>query len=125
MTDVISLVFDFINGLLGGAPTGQAIPNFSPFYNLLVILWMAAISSLFVAIFWKKFRSFAAFLIWIAIFLTLIQQGSSTNEVQVNQASGLFNISFSTVVIIVLFVIVTLLIFGKMLGGKRSLPTPG
>jgi hypothetical protein len=123
MTDVLSLVFDFISGLLGGAPSGQAIPSFAPFYNLLVILWMAALSSLFVALFWKKFRSFAAFLVWIAIFLTLIERGSSSEQVQVGQVSGLFNISFSTIVLII-FVIVTLLIFGKMLGG-RSIPTPG
>ena len=124
MTDVLSLVFDFITGLLGGAPTGQAIPSFAPFYNLLVLLWMASLSSLFVALFWKKFRSFAAFLVWVAIFLTLIERGSSTQQVQVNQVSGLFNISLSTIVII-LFAIVTLLVFSKMLGGKRSIPTPG
>ena len=124
MTDVLSLVFEFISGLLGGAPSGQAIPSFAPFYNLLVILWMAALSSLFVALFWKKFRSFAAFLVWIAIFLTLIERGSSSEQVQVGQVSGLFNISFSTIVLII-FVIVTLLIFGKMLGGSKSIPTPG
>jgi hypothetical protein len=124
MTDVLSLVFDFINALLGGVPSGQPIPYFSPFYNLLVILWMAAISSLFVALFWKKFRSFAAFLVWVAIFLTLIERGSSTQQVQVDQVSGLFNISLSTIVIII-FVIVTLLLFSKLLGGRRSIPTPG
>jgi hypothetical protein len=85
---------------------------------------MAALSSLFVALFWKKFRSFAAFLVWIAIFLTLIERGSSSEQVQVGQVSGLFNISFSTIVLII-FVIVTLLIFGKMLGGSKSIPTPG
>ena len=124
MSDILSIVFDFIRGLVGEAPSGQAIPYFAPFYNLLVIIWMAAISALFVALFWKKFRSFAAFLIWVAFFLTLIQRGSTTQQVQIDQISAALNISFSTIVLII-FIILTLLIFGKLLGGKKSVPTPG
>ena len=124
MSDVLTIIFDFIRGLVGEAPSGQAIPYFAPFYNLLIILWMAAISALFVALFWKKFRSFAAFLVWVAVFLTLISRGSSSRQVQIDQISSALNISFSTIILIV-FVILTLLVFGKMLGGRRSVPKPG
>jgi hypothetical protein len=124
VSDALSVIFDFIRGLLGEVPSGQAIPYFAPFYNLLVIIWMAAIAALFVALFWKRFRSFAAFLVWAAVFLTLIHRGSTTQNVQIDQISALFDISFSTIVLII-FVILTLLIFGKLLGGKKSVPTPG
>jgi hypothetical protein len=124
MSDVLSIIFDFIGGLVGEAPSGQAIPYFAPFYNLLIILWMAAISALFVALFWKRFRSFAALLVWVAVFLTLIQRGSTTQQVQIDQISAALSISFSTIVLII-FVILTLVIFGKMLGGRKSLPKPG
>jgi len=109
---------------LGEVPSGQAIPYFAPFYNLLVIIWMAAIAALFVALFWKRFRSFAAFLVWVAVFLTLIHRGSTTQQVQIDQISAVLNISFSTIVLII-FVILTLVIFGKLLGGRKSVPTPG
>ena len=124
MSDTLSIVFDFIRGLLGEVPSGQAIPYFAPFYNLLIIIWMAAIAALFVALFWKRFRSFAAFLVWVAVFLTLIHRGSTTQQVQIDQISAALNISFSTIVLII-FVILTLVIFGKLLGGKKSVPTPG
>ena len=124
MSDTLSIVFDFIRGLLGEVPSGQAIPYFAPFYNLLVIVWMAAISALFVALFWKKFRSFAAFMVWTAIFLTLIHRGSTTQNVQIDQISAALDISFSTIVLII-FVILTLVIFGKLFGGRKSVPTPG
>ena len=124
MSDALSVIFDFIRGLLGEVPSGQAIPYFAPFYNLLVIIWMAAIAALFVALFWKKFRSFAAFLVWVAVFLTLIHRGSTTQNVQIDQISALFDVSFSTIVLII-FVILTLVIFGKLMGGKKVVPTPG
>jgi hypothetical protein len=124
MSDVLTIIFDFIRGLVGEAPSGQAIPYFAPFYNLLIVLWMAAISALFVALFWKRFRSFAAFLVWVAVFLTLISRGSSSQQVQIDQISSALNVSFSTIILIV-FVILTLLVFGKMLGGRRSVPKPG
>ena len=124
MSDALSVIFDFIRGLLGEVPSGQAIPYFAPFYNLLVIIWMAAIAALFVALFWKKFRSFAAFLVWVAVFLTLIHRGSTTQNIQIDQISTLFDVSFSTIVLII-FVILTLVIFGKLIGGKKAVPTPG
>ena len=124
MSDTLSIVFDFIRGLLGEVPSGQAIPYFAPFYNLLIIIWMAAIAALFVALFWKRFRSFAAFLVWVAVFLTLIHRGSTTQQVQIDQISAALNISFSTFVLII-FVILTLVIFGKLFGGRKSVPTPG
>jgi len=124
MSDPISLVFDFIKNLLGGVPSGQAIPYFAPFYNLLVILWMAAISAIFVAIFWKRFRSFAAFLIWMAVFLTLIHRGSMSQDIEIDPSSQIFNISFSTIVLIV-FAVLTLVIFGGLLRGKKVVQTPG
>jgi hypothetical protein len=124
MSDAVSVIFDFIRGLLGEVPSGQAIPYFAPFYNLLVIIWMAAIAALFVALFWKRFRSFAAFLVWVAVFLTLIHRGSTTQQVQIDQISAALNISFSTIVLII-FVILTLVIFGKLFGGRKSVPTPG
>jgi hypothetical protein len=124
MSDILSIIFDFIGGLVGEAPSGQAIPYFAPFYNLLVVLWMAAISALFVALFWKRFRSFAALLVWVAVFLTLIHRGSTTQQVQIDQISAALNISFSTIVLII-FVILTLVIFGKLLGGRKSVPKPG
>jgi len=77
-----------------------------------------------VALFWKKFRSFAAFLVWVAVFLTLIHRGSTTQNVQIDQISALFDVSFSTIVLII-FVILTLVIFGKLMGGKKVVPTPG
>jgi hypothetical protein len=67
MSDTLSIVFDFIRGLLGEIPSGQAIPYFAPFYNLLVILWMTAIAALFVVLFWKRFRDFAALLVMRAM----------------------------------------------------------
>jgi len=124
VSDALSVIFDFIRGLLGEVPSGQAIPYFAPFYNLLVIIWMAAIAALFVALFWKKFRSFAAFLVWVAVFLTLIHRGSTTQNIQIDQISTLFDVSFSTIVLII-FVILTLVIFGKLMGGKKAVPTPG
>ena len=124
MSDPVSLVFDFIKNLLGEIPSGQAIPYFAPFYTLLVILWMAAISAIFVALFWKRFRGFAAFLIWMAVFLTLIHRGSVSQDIDIDASSQIFNISFSTIVLIV-FAVLTLVIFGGFLRGKKVVQTPG
>ena len=123
MSDALSIVFDFIRGLLGEVPSGQAIPYFAPFYNLLIILWMAALSAIFVAVFWKRFRGFAAFLIWLAIFLTLIHKGSSSLNVQIDAFSAVFNMSFS-IILLIIFIILTLLIFGGLLGRRRGVPIP-
>jgi Na+/phosphate symporter len=122
MSDLLTLPLQFINSVLGGIPSGQAVPYFAPFYNLTVLLWMAAIAAILVAPFWKKFRGFAVFLTWMAIFATLVQRGSSNQQGEINALSALFNISFSTAILII-FVVLTLWIFGKLLG-KKVIPTP-
>jgi hypothetical protein len=122
MSDLLTLPLEFINSVLGGIPSGQAVPYFAPFYNLTVLLWMAAIAAILVAPFWKKFRGFAVFLTWMAIFATLVQRGSSTQQGEINALSALFNISFSTAILII-FVVLTLWIFGKLLG-KKVISTP-
>jgi Na+/phosphate symporter len=117
MSDLLTLPLQFINSVLGGIPSGQAVPYFAPFYNLTVLLWMAAIAAILVAPFWKKFRGFAVFLTWMAIFATLVQRGSSTQQGEINALSALFNISFSTAILII-FVVLTLWIFSRLLGKK-------
>jgi len=121
MFDLFSLVLDFIKNILGVPPSGQAIPQFAPFYNLVIVLWMAAIAAIFVAPFWKRFRGFAALLTWFAIFTTLIMKGSSSQLGETDVLSALFNISFSTVILII-FVILTLLIFSKLMGREKVMP---
>jgi hypothetical protein len=74
MSDLLTLPLEFIKSILGQIPSGQAVPYFAPFYNLTVLLWMAAIAAILVAPFWKKFRGFAVFLTWMAIFATLVQR---------------------------------------------------
>jgi len=123
MSDILSATLEFIKILLGEAPADSAIPYFAPFYNLLVVLWMAAISAIFVAVFWKRFRGFAAFLVWLTIFLTLIHKGSSSQRIEIDAFSAIFNVTFSTVVLII-FIILTLLIFGGLLGRRRGVPIP-
>jgi hypothetical protein len=49
MSDLLSFLLDFIRNILGEIPSDQAIPFFAPFYNLTVILWMAAIAAILVA----------------------------------------------------------------------------
>jgi hypothetical protein len=122
MSDLLTLPLQFINSVLGGIPSGQAVPYFAPFYNLTVLLWMAAIAAILVAPFWKKFRGFAVFLTWMAIFATLVQRGSSTQQGEINALSALFNISFSTAILII-FVVLTVMIFGRLLG-KKVISTP-
>ena len=120
MSDVLTLPLDLINRILGEIPSGQALPYFAPFYNLTVLLWMAAIAAIIVAPFWKKFRGFAVILTWLAIFATLVQRGSSSGEI--DALSALFNISLSTAILII-FIVLTLWIFGKLLG-KKVISTP-
>jgi hypothetical protein len=122
MSDLLTLPLEFIKSILGGLPSGQALPYFAPFYNLTVLLWMAAIAAILVAPFWKKFRGFAVFLTWLAIFATLVQRGSSTQGGEINALSALFNISFSTTILII-FVILTFWIFSRLLR-KKVIPTP-
>ena len=123
MSDLLSLPLELIKSILGEIPSDQAIPYFAPFYNLTVLLWMAAIPAILVAPFWKRFRGFAVFLTWLAIFFTLVQRGSSSQRGEIDALSAVFNISFSTVILII-FVILTVWIFGKILGGKKIVSTP-
>lgn len=122
MSDVLSVLLEFIRSILGEMPSGQAIPYFAPFYNLTVLVWMAAIPAILVAPFWKKFRGFAVFLVWLAIFLTLAQRGSSSTRAEIDALSALFSISISTAILLV-FVVLTLWLFSRLLG-KKAIPTP-
>ena len=122
MSDLLSLPLELIRGILGEISSGQAIPYFAPFYNFTVLVWMGAIAAILVAPFWKKFRGFAVFLTWMAIFLTLVQRGSSTQRGEIDALSALFNITFSTAILII-FVILTFWIFSRLLR-KKVIPTP-
>jgi hypothetical protein len=122
VSDVLSVLLEFIRSILGEMPSGQAIPYFAPFYNLTVLVWMAAIPAILVAPFWKKFRGFAVFLVWLAIFLTLAQRGSSSTRAEIDALSALFSISISTAILLV-FVVLTLWLFSRLLG-KKAIPTP-
>ena len=122
MSDVLTILLEFIRNILGEIPSGQAIPYFAPFYNLTVLVWMAAIPAILVAPFWKRFRGFAVFLVWLAIFLTLAQRGSSSTRGEIDAISALFSISISTAILLV-FVVLTLWVFSRMLG-KKAIPTP-
>ena len=123
MSDLLSLPLELIRGILGEISSGQAIPYFAPFYNFTVLVWMGAIAAILVAPFWKKFRGFAVFLTWLAIFATLVQRGSSTQRGEIDALSALFNISFSTAILII-FVVLTIWVFGRLLGRKKVIPTP-
>ena len=122
MSDLLTLPLEFINRILGEIPSGQSIPYFAPFYNLTVLVWMAAIAAILVAPFWKKFRGFAVFLTWTAIFLTLVQRGSSGQGGEIDALSALFNISLSTAILVV-FIVLTVWVFAK-LAGRRAIPKP-
>ena len=125
MSDVLTILLDFISNMLGEIPSGQAIPYFAPFYNLTVLVWMAAIPAIpaiLVAPFWKRFRGFAVFLVWLAIFLTLAQRGASSTGAEIDALSALFSISISTAILLV-FVVLTLWMFSRILG-KKAIPTP-
>ena len=124
MSDLLSFPLDLISRVLGQIPSGnEAIPYFAPFYNLTVLLWMAAIAAILVAPFWKRFRGFAVFLTWMAIFATLVQRGSTSQRGEIDALSALFNISFSTAILI-LFVILTIWVFSRIIGRKKVIPTP-
>jgi hypothetical protein len=60
----------------------------------------------------------------MAIFLTLIHRGSVSQDIDIEASSQIFNISFSTIVLII-FVILTLVIFSGLLRGKKVVQTPG
>ena len=123
MSDLLSFLLEFIRNILGEIPSDQAIPFFAPFYNLTVILWMAAIAAILVAPFWKRFRGFAVFLTWLAIFSTLVQRGASSERGEIDALSALFKISFSTAILII-FVILTIWVFSKIMGGRKVVQMP-
>jgi len=123
MSGMLAWPLDVIRSLVGEISTGGAIPFFDPFYNLVVILWMAAIAAILVAPFWKRFRSFAVFLTWLAIFTTLVMRGSSSDSGEISILTSLFNISFSFV-LLVIFVILSFWIFSRLLTKKKLVPTP-
>ena len=121
MTDLSSTITHFIQEVVGTISSGAEIPFFDPFYNLVVILWMAAIAAILVAPFWRKFRGFAALLTWAAIFTTLIMRGSSSHRGEISALTSLFNIFFSLVMLIV-FVFLTIWIFGRLISKKKVVP---
>jgi len=121
MNDLFSGVLDFIQTVVGSIETGGEIPFFDPMYNFTVILWMAAIAAILVAPFWKRFRGFAALLTWAAIFTTFVMRGSSSRGGEISVLTSLFNISFSLVLLIV-FVFLTIWIFGRLISRKKVVP---
>jgi hypothetical protein len=121
MSDLLTAPLEFIQRVVGEISSEGAIPFFHPFYNLVVILWMAAIAAILVCPFWKKFRAFAVFLTWLAIFTTLAMRGSSPSGLQLDVLSAFFNVSLS-IVLLILFVILTIWIFKRVVKGK--VPTP-
>jgi Na+/phosphate symporter len=123
VSDPLSSIFNLIISLVGQPSTGGAIPFFDPLYNLTVLVWMGAIAAIIVSPFSKLFRGFAAFLTWIALFLTFVGRGSSSQGEQISVLSALFNISAS-VVFLILFVILSVWIFSRLLGRKKIVPTP-
>jgi hypothetical protein len=123
VSDLLTAPLEFINRLVGQASSGGAIPFFDPFYNIVIILWMAAIAAILVCPFWKKFRAFAVFLTWLAVFTTFVMRGSSPEGLKLDVLSAYLNMSLS-VVLLVLFVILTLWLFGRLVRGKKLVPTP-
>jgi hypothetical protein len=123
VSDLLTAPLEFIRRLVGEASSGGAIPFFDPFYNIVVILWMAAIAAILVCPFWKKFRAFAVFLTWMAIFTTFVMRGSSPEDLKLDVLSAYLNMSLS-VVLLILFVILTIWLFGRLLGSKKLVPTP-
>ena len=123
MSDLLTAPLNLIRSLVGEISSDQAIPLFDPFYNLVVILWMAAIAAILVCPFWKKFRAFAVFLTWLAIFTTFVMRGSLPEGLKLDALSTLFNRSLS-VVLLILFVILTIWLFRRLISGKKLVPTP-
>ena len=123
MSDLLTAPLEFIRRLVGEASSGGAIPFFDPFYDIVVILWMAAIAAILICLFWKKFRAFAVFLTWLAMFTTFVMRGSSPEGLKLDALTAYLNMSLS-VVLLVLFVVLTLWLFRRLLGGKKLVPTP-
>jgi lipopolysaccharide export LptBFGC system permease protein LptF len=123
VSDLLTSIFQLITSLVGSPPTNTTIPLFDPLYNLTVLVWMGAIAAIIVSPFSKRFRGFAAFLTWIALFLTFVGRGSSSQGQEITTLTTLFNIS-SSVVFLIVFVFLSVWIFGHLLGRKKLVPTP-
>jgi len=123
MSDLLTAPLELIRSIVGEISSGGPIPFFDPFYNIVVILWMAAIAAILVCPFWKKFRAFAVFLTWLAVFATFMMRGSSPGGLKLDVLSAYLNMSLS-VVLLVLFVILTVWLFGRLVRGKKLVPTP-
>jgi hypothetical protein len=121
VSDLLTAPLELIRDLVGEISSGASIPYFNPFYNLVVIIWMAAIAAIIVAPFWKKFRGFAALLTWGAIFTTLIMRGSSTKSSEIYALKSLYNISFQIALLIV-FIFLTIWIFSRLIHRKKVVP---
>jgi hypothetical protein len=59
----------------------------------------------------------------MAIFATLVQRGSTSQRGEIDALSALFNISFSTAILII-FVVLTVWVFSRIVGRKKVIPTP-
>jgi Na+/phosphate symporter len=123
VSDPLTSIFNLIVGLVGQPSTGTAIPFFDPLYNLTVLVWMGAIAAIIVSPFSKRFRGFAAFLTWIALFLTFVGRGSSSQGEEISTLTALFNIS-SSIVFLLVFVFLSVWLFSRLLGRKKIVPTP-
>jgi hypothetical protein len=84
---------------------------------------MAAIAAIIVAPFSKRLRGFAAFLTWVALFLTFVGRGSSSSGEDISQLTTYLNLS-ATLVFLIIFVVLSVWIFGRLLFGKKIIPTP-
>jgi CDP-diglyceride synthetase len=123
VSDPLTSIFNLITSLVGQPSTGTAIPFFDPLYNLTVVVWMGAIAAIIVSPFSKRFRGFAAFLTWIALFLTFVGRGSSSQGEEISTLTSLFNIS-SSIAFLLVFVFLSVWLFGRLLGRKKIVPTP-
>jgi hypothetical protein len=124
VSDPLTSILNLITSIVGQASIGGVVPFFDPLYNLTVIVWMAAISAIIVSPFSKRLRGFAAFLTWLALFLTFVGRGSSSQNNDITQLTTYLNLS-ATLVFLIVFVILTVWIFGRLLfGSKKVIQTP-
>jgi hypothetical protein len=123
VSDPLTSILSLITSIVGQASIGGAVPFFDPLYNLTVLVWMAAIAAIIVAPFSKRLRGFAAFLTWIALFLTFVGRGSSSSGADISQLTTYLNLS-ATLFFLIIFVVLSVWIFGRLLFGKKIIPTP-
>lgn len=122
MSDPLTSILNLITGIVGQASIGGAVPFFDPLYNLTVLVWMGAIAAIIVAPFSKRLRGLAAFLTWVALFLTFVGRGSSSRGEDISQLTTYLNLS-ATLVFLIIFVVLSVWIFGRLLFGKKIIPT--